>query len=67
MPTTEKLLTSHLLIAYLGRSLSSINRDVKAGRLPSPIKLGRNRYWRKAEVDEALELQRQSLQTEADT
>lgn len=37
-----------------GRSRSSIDRDVKAGRLPRPLKMGQRVYWRDAEVDEHL-------------
>lgn len=51
-----KLMSSQTLCDYLDRSLSSINRDVASGRLPQPIKLGRNRYWRRDEVDAALEM-----------
>ncbi|UWQ94828.1 AlpA family phage regulatory protein [Rhodobacteraceae bacterium M385] len=37
-----------------GRSRSSIYRDVEAGRLPPPIKLGRRIYWSKDAVDRTL-------------
>jgi predicted DNA-binding transcriptional regulator AlpA len=37
-----------------GRSRSSIYRDVDAGRLPSPIKLGRRIYWLEEDVEIAL-------------
>jgi predicted DNA-binding transcriptional regulator AlpA len=37
-----------------GRSRSSIYRDVEAGRLPPPIKLGRRIYWCDDAVDRAL-------------
>lgn len=53
-----KFMSSQTLCAYLDRSLSSINRDVEKGRLPPPIKLGRNRYWSREEIEAALELQR---------
>ncbi|WP_294620239.1 AlpA family transcriptional regulator [uncultured Roseovarius sp.] len=38
-----------------GRSRSSIYRDVKAGRLPAPIKFGQNLFWVEHEVDASLE------------
>ena len=41
-----------------GRSRSSIYRDVKAGRLPVPIKFGQNLFWVEHEVDAALEAHR---------
>ena len=37
-----------------GRSRSSLYRDIEAGRLPNPIKLGRRCYFRETEIDEAM-------------
>ena len=37
-----------------GRSRSSIYRDVEAGRLPRPVKLGSRLYWREDEIDATL-------------
>lgn len=54
-----KLMSSQTLCSYLDRSLSSINRDVEQGRLPPPIKLGRNRYWSCEDVDAYLEQARE--------
>lgn len=34
-----------------GRSRTSVYRDVDAGRLPPPIKLGSRLYWRESEID----------------
>ncbi|MEL7026346.1 MAG: AlpA family phage regulatory protein [Pseudomonadota bacterium] len=43
------------LQAKLGnRSRSSIYRDLEAGRLPKPIKLGSRLYWPEAEIEQAL-------------
>lgn len=33
-----------------GRSLSSLYRDVKAGRLPEPVAIGGRRYFREADL-----------------
>jgi prophage regulatory protein len=45
-------LTLNELRAKLGnRSRSAIYLDVKAGRLPRPIKLGGRIYWPEGEVD----------------
>lgn len=45
-------LTLKELRAKLGnRSRSSIYLDVKAGRLPQPVKLGRRIYWPEDNVD----------------
>jgi predicted DNA-binding transcriptional regulator AlpA len=37
------------------RSVSAIRNDVIAGRLPKPVMLGRVRYWKKSQVDAALQ------------
>lgn len=43
------------LQAKLGnRSRSSVYRDLEAGRLPRPIKLGARLYWAESAVDEAI-------------
>lgn len=38
------------LVRLLGRSRASIARDVTAGRLPAPVRIGRSVRWRHAEV-----------------
>ncbi|QGX97192.1 AlpA family phage regulatory protein [Roseovarius faecimaris] len=38
-----------------GRSRTSLYRDVKLGRLPAPMKMGRRVYWNEAEVDAAVQ------------
>jgi predicted DNA-binding transcriptional regulator AlpA len=43
------------LQAKLGnRSRSSVYRDLEAGRLPRPVKLGSRLYWREDEIDATL-------------
>lgn len=37
-----------------GRGRTTIYRDVAAGRLPSPFKLGNRLYWIEEQVDERL-------------
>ena len=37
-----------------GRDRTTIYRDVDAGRLPSPIKLGSRVYWREEEIEAVL-------------
>lgn len=52
---TERYLDFQALSTKLaGRSRSSIDRDVKAGRLPKPLKLGQRVYWLESLVDEHL-------------
>ena len=41
---------SQLCLLLGGRSRSSIYRDVEAGRLPEPMKIGHRLYWDEAEV-----------------
>jgi len=38
-----------------GRSRSSLYRDIKSGRLPSPVKIGQRRYWEIEELIAAIE------------
>ena len=37
-----------------GRSRASLYRDILAGRLPHPIKLGRRCYFREVDIDAAM-------------
>lgn len=37
-----------------GRSRSSTYRDIEAGLLPKPIKIGGRLYWDETEVDEKI-------------
>lgn len=56
------LLSFKALRAKLGdRSRSACNEDIRLGRLPEPIKIGRNNYWSEAVIDGLIEeLQEQS-------
>ena len=48
----QRYLTLTELCAKLGgRSRSAIYLDLKAGRLPKPIKLGGRLYWPEGEVE----------------
>ena len=38
-----------------GRGRSSIYRDVEAGRLPPPLRLGGKLYWEEGQIDAALQ------------
>lgn len=48
--------TTRDICALTGRSRSSIDRDVAAGLLPSPVKFGRRNFWIKQEVMNALQV-----------
>ena len=54
-------LTLDMLRAKLGgRGRSSIYRDVEIGRLPKPLKFGARLYWSEAEIDAAMQCQREA-------
>lgn len=44
-----------LAAQYCDLSVAEFEREVAAGRLPMPVKLGNNEHWSKARVDEALD------------
>lgn len=46
------LIDIHALAALLDRSVASLERDLAAGRLPAPVRLGSSRKWRLAEIEE---------------
>lgn len=37
-----------------GRGRTTIYRDVEAGRLPKPLKIGARLYWKETDVDAAI-------------
>ncbi|HJZ56430.1 MAG TPA: hypothetical protein VKE74_15805 [Gemmataceae bacterium] len=39
------------LSRLLARSEASLLRDVEAGRVPAPVKVGRSTRWRRAEIE----------------
>jgi predicted DNA-binding transcriptional regulator AlpA len=51
-PTTPAPLLIDMgnLVAMLDRSEASLERDLAAGRLPTPVRLGGSRKWRRAEI-----------------
>ena len=50
------LLSFNALRAKLGgRSRSACYEDIKLGRLPEPIKIGRNNYWSEEKIDSLIE------------
>ncbi|MEM9435299.1 MAG: AlpA family phage regulatory protein [Pseudomonadota bacterium] len=50
--TQSRYLTLDQLRAKLGnRGRSSIYRDIEAGRIPKPTKLGARLYWNEADID----------------
>lgn len=52
----KRLLNFRELRALLGnRSRSSVYRDLEAGRLPMPVRIGGRLYWRESELDNFVE------------
>ncbi len=49
---TPLLIDIRDLAGLLSRSVPSLERDQAAGRLPAPLRIGRSKFWRKAEVEE---------------
>ena len=41
--------------SYCELSVADFEREISAGRLPMPVKLGSHEHWSKAKIDEALE------------
>jgi len=48
------LLTTEDLLSQLRISRKTLDNHVAAGLLPSPMRMGRRRYWQQEEVDAAL-------------
>jgi len=48
------LLTTEDLLSQLRISRKTLDNHVAAGLLPSPMRIGRRRYWQQEEVDAAL-------------
>lgn len=51
MDASKYLNLNQLSMKLGGRSRTSIYRDVEAGRLPKPVKLGSRLYWCESTVD----------------
>ena len=57
----QKFLTINEVRALLGnRARSTIYKDIEAGRLPEPMKLGGRIYWPESELDAHLRALRNS-------
>lgn len=47
----EVLIPKYELLKRIHRSSRAIELDVKAGRFPRPLRIGRSVYWREQDVD----------------
>ena len=55
-PEFDRLVTQNQLVDWLQSSRVGIDRLIKSGRLPPPIRLGlRAKRWRTSEVEAALD------------
>jgi predicted DNA-binding transcriptional regulator AlpA len=50
-PPESLLIDRRALSRLLDRSRASIARDVSAGRIPSPVRIGRSTRWRRSEIE----------------
>lgn len=65
-PRDARLLTIEDVCRKLGRSRASVHRDVAAGLLPRPIKIGSSSRWIDTEIDGVIELARLQRDGEAE-
>lgn len=52
---TPRMLTRQAAAEYCGISVRSLEREVAAGRLPMPVKLGNRDHWCRHALDKALD------------
>lgn len=57
----DRNITLKELTAIMGRSRSSVLRDIEAGRIPQPIKFVGKLYWRLSEVKACLNSQQRRV------
>lgn len=55
LPHWPGMMRRQLAAKYCDLSVAEFEREIAAGRLPSPVKLGNTEHWSKARIDEALE------------
>ena len=54
-PAVKYITFNELCLKLGGRSRSSIYRDIEAGRIPNPIRIGSRLLWREDELQAALD------------
>lgn len=55
IPDWPRLMRKTTLARYLDMSASDVEREVAAGRLPMPIRIGRADHWSRNAVDSMVE------------
>lgn len=54
IPTWPRMMRRSTAAKYCDLTSAELEREVAAGRLPMPVKLGNSEHWDIAELDEAL-------------
>jgi predicted DNA-binding transcriptional regulator AlpA len=55
VPFWPRMMKRATACAYLDLSVPELEREITAGRLPHPVKLGNVLHWSRAEIDTYLE------------
>lgn len=55
IPDWPRMMRRATAAAYCDMSAAEFEREVTAGRLPLPVRLGNSEHWSRAAVDEALD------------
>lgn len=55
LPTWPAMLKRRTAAAYCDLSPAEFEREVNAGTLPLPVKLGNSEHWSRRKLDEALD------------
>lgn len=57
MPDWPRMMKRATAAAYLDLSEAELEREVAAGRLPLPVKLGKADHWDREAIDQALAIE----------
>ncbi len=55
MPHWPKMMRRQLAAQYCDLSIAEFEREINAGRLPTPVRLGNHDHWSRTRIDECLE------------
>lgn len=56
LPHWPGMMRRQLAAQYCDLSVAEFEREINAGRLPMPVRLGNHNHWAKKKLDEALDL-----------
>lgn len=54
-PDWPRFMKRATVCAYLDLSSAEVEREISAGRLPTPVKLGNSEHWSRSQLDSFLE------------